>query len=928
MPKHQDTGTDLLYHYADRWRQCLIEQSSILWDGESIWNTENLESFRTCFIDNPDVSSDSFMIKFRKQLSTESVRVTKLACELLFVYYIFPSNISGKSKVQAISDVASWKNLSLNINHPAMQALLKSRGIGGAGTAYNTCRPFELAYLAECVLDLLHRPKGEREQLLNHRDEFQQILDHRQGRSNFQTRHMLLHLLFPNNYERICSTGAKLNIYKAFSEHLKIELPSDIDMGLSVIREKLEIYYPDESIDFYRNPVKDVWNKDEIKITDTKLDQVKAWIRNIKTSVSPDGLFYYKAMVLRALLGVLEREPEHDSLFTYEELYQEFTNLVQDLGGVVKEVQFAQPYARLKNDSTPLAVWIPAIGVEANFPDQKTEVPSYVKENLPCIQIEDSVWPVFQSKKSRDSILQEIDAKWPFGKQQGTAPLPSTTSSTACPNTILYGPPGTGKTYSVVDLTLEIIDPVQHADVIRNPEKRDEAVKRFKELQERRQVAFCTFHQSFGYEEFVEGLRSDGDKGFVPKDGIFKIMCEAARASQTERISGYNFDAEAINFFKMSLGNTQDASEDNIYEYCLQNGVVALGWGQELDYSDCPDRVSVQKKYKAAYGDQFPFNVDAIDRFKNWIKRGDIILVSHGNYNVKAIARVTGDYFYKENSGISFNHFRKVEWLYVSKDAMIPVHQIMLNKVLSQQTIYMFLKNDMNLENLRNYVSEKPSKEQNFVLIIDEINRGNISKIFGELITLIEPDKRLGALNETTVLLPYTGQPFGVPQNLFIIGTMNTADRSIALLDTALRRRFHFQELMPDYDTLPTDVEGIDVRKLLKVMNDRIEYLYDRDHTIGHAYFIGQYSVEGLIDVMKNKVIPLLQEYFYEDWEKVELVLGGAGSNDESYFLSKSKLSAAGLFFRQSDYDQPDKIRYQLVEHPTAVALRRIYESV
>ena len=192
-----------------------------------------------------------------------------------------------------------------------------------------------------------------------------------------------------------------------------------------------------------------------------------------------------------------------------------------------------------------------------------------------------------------------------------------------------------------------------------------------------------------------------------------------------------------------------------------------------------------------------------------------------------------------------------------------------------------------------------------YAIFIDEINRGNISKIFGELITLIEPSKRLWADDEIMVELPYSKEKFGVPSNLYIIGTMNTADRSIALMDTALRRRFEFVEMMPEYDTLnETIIEGINVGEMLKTINERIEYLYDRDHTIGHAYFINVSDLKTLANVFKNKILPLLQEYFYDDWEKIRLVLG------DSQFI-KEKKPAKVLFKSGTDYIN-DKILYEI----------------
>ena len=177
---------------------------------------------------------------------------------------------------------------------------------------------------------------------------------------------------------------------------------------------------------------------------------------------------------------------------------------------------------------------------------------------------------------------------------------------------------------------------------------------------------------------------------------------------------------------------------------------------------------------------------------------------------------------------------------------------------------------------------EHPGKRH--VLIIDEINRGNIAKIFGELITLIEPSKRSGGEDEAVVTLPYSQEPFGVPGNLYLVGTMNTADRGIALLDTALRRRFDFIEKMPDVGLVEKDIEGVNGQSMLEAMNKRITVYLDREHQIGHTYLIGVTTVGGLAEVFQRRILPLLQEYFYDDWAKIRSVLS------ENPFIDKREI--------------------------------------
>ena len=408
-------------------------------------------------------------------------------------------------------------------------------------------------------------------------------------------------------------------------------------------------------------------------------------------------------------------------------------------------------------------------------------------------------------------------------------------------NQILYGPPGTGKTYSVVRKALEIIE--GNASYDRS---------KFKEYVEKGQIKFITFHQSYGYEEFVEGIKAETKNDNVSyriEDGAFKRICKRANGD---------------NWKKILLKDTKEELTEDGFKKLYKNYVDKLPIFSNNMYG----------KILETPTDKQPFYLYKNNLFS--------ILVKPQNSNdPKTIScdKLIKDIFHNDNYG------------------MLSYEPVIIQDILGQE-----------------YESYKANHiNQNYILIIDEINRGNISKIFGELITLIEPSKRLGADDEIMVELPYSKEKFGVPSNLYIIGTMNTADRSIALMDTALRRRFEFVEMMPEYDNLnKINIEGINIGEMLKTINDRIEYLYDRDHTIGHAYFIGVTDIKTLANVFKNKILPLLQEYFYDDWEKIRLVLGDS-QKDENLQLVKIKRNMAveRLFRGKIDYID-DKILYEI----------------
>jgi len=417
-------------------------------------------------------------------------------------------------------------------------------------------------------------------------------------------------------------------------------------------------------------------------------------------------------------------------------------------------------------------------------------------------------------------------------------------------NQILYGPPGTGKTYNTINRALEIIDGEVSED-------RSEAKARFEELSSAGQIEFVTFHQSYGYEEFVEGIKAipvgqngneDGTEMiYAVSNGIFKNIAKVAQSSAISREKRYRLNAKALNIQAELI-----EEDDNTYRV-LSGSKMRKGEApsfKNYNYSSLKNKVLKEGK----------------------LREESEFYILESDYTFQSLSAASSVILGRQSNGFT-------DWVEV-------------------------VENENKVQN-----------KQNYILIIDEINRGNISKIFGELITLIEPSKRLGAEEEIRLRLPYSNELFGVPSNLYIIGTMNTADRSIALMDTALRRRFEFVEMMPNAELLDFEVEGVNLQELLEKINARVEYLYDRDHTIGHAYFMelnADSSLDALNAVMKNKIIPLLQEYFYDDWEKIRLIL-----NDG--FIRKTTQNAAAIFASGMDdeYIEEDKFLYSVAEEFT-----------
>lgn len=855
--------TVLLENAKQFQQRCLVQGESLLTD-LPVWTLANCEAFVHYFIDNPDEGDDDFLQKLEGQLSTATAEVKILAAEMLWLMFLCPSNTGPLSKRQSLERVISWSGLQID---PAIKTHYLSddalSGVGSAGTAYNTGRWRELNYCIRMAAALLKLSPEQRLELFNDHLLFAKWLEAIPENESRQLRHMLLFLFFPDFNERIFGNTDRQAILLSLGGLSKKQYNqltcAQADTELLKLRKKFEAELGTTELDYYVEPLKSKWSN-------------------------------------------------------------------------------SKPVAQVA---------------------------------INTINEASSTYKVQQNHTNNVSL-----------------------------NRILYGPPGTGKTYNTIFEALAIVDPNFLAN---NRHDYGKIKQRFDELIDKNKIGFVTFHQSFSYEDFVEGLKASttetGQVTYDIEDGIFKRMCAVgeARAEVQQTSTNTHVDISDRKVWKMSLGDTQ-GDDAFVYQQCVKNDYVLLGYGYDIDFSAANDRQGVTDAYKrkgvVIDNPSNDYGVTSVHYFKNVMSVGDLIVVSDGNRKFRAIAEVVGDYQFDVNlvDDVSYSQVRRVKWhrLYAPS---LPITEL-FTKNLSQMTLYRLREPVLNTKKLQDLLTSSLSKpnaleklsvgssvgsyiveslsgelitlrkpngsmlpiprvivdelvqlakankvtiqdikdgnvfqkvtdlsldkyiinghknvlgplidavmkqgihynadssNQNLVLIIDEINRGNISAIFGELITLIETSKRAGCPESIPVHLAYSKEPFTVPSNLYIIGTMNTADKSLAQVDIALRRRFEFVEMMPKPALLSgVDCEGIDIKRLLETINQRIELLYDREHTIGHSFFMPlktDPTIVRLRRIFELEILPLLEEYFFEDWERVRQVLGDHLKTDKHEHL-------------------------------------------
>jgi len=874
---HHNRDITALLEAAQHWRDtCLLNDGS-LFGHESLWTPEPLTELDRAFVQNPLEGNESYLEKLKQQLTDVSPQAARLMAELHWVLLLFPHNINPSTKRELIQALWALGKSPLDGAHPMLSDAVLA-GAAHAGTAYNTHRWRELTFLIHIVAALKELPREQRQQKLAEPWVFSEWLASVPREGYRQFRHMLRWLLFPDTFERICTSLDKREILEHFDgitlKELKKLSDVEIDRKMLELRQRLE-RESGEPVDFYDSPWLEQWRP-------TPGTWLMAW--NPKhwpwKSYQDDRLKIASGENVTLPWRTASTQPREGDTFYLVRVGQEPRGLIAR-GNIA-----SAPYEDDHYDAERAANGETARFVDITLTDLRDpDVDAYISmADLQAGTTDGQNW----SPQGSGIEIKSLSAKLIGKLWEKLPPVKVSTAKAESPkqqaiqiarpvNTIFYGPPGTGKTYHLrTHLMPKYESEAKQAptgewleEQLANTAWWEAIALALADLGGNATVNDLLIHPYFKAKARVQGRANNPHLrqtcwGALQQHTV--LDSETVKTAAEKRISPLIFDKLHGGRWILT-GDWEEAGEG------LREQLAQLRQGPASDDARIRRHLTVTFHQSYSYEDF-----------------------------VEGIRPQT-----TEDGGIS----------YEVRDGLF--------KAFCQRA------------------SQDP--HQRYALFIDEINRGNISRIFGELITLIEADKRAwwdeeGQLVEgIELVLPYSGERFGVPKNLDIYATMNTADRSISLMDAALRRRFHFQELMPEPKRIPgsqgdgyiPDGEGglLNLRALLEAINLRLRYLLHRDQTFGHAYFTEVKDLEALRRVMVYDIIPMLAEYFYDDWRQIRRVLADEGADGEQQLITAETLDPSRLFPGSDDLlpERPD-YRVKAPAEISADAIRKIYESL
>ncbi|MCP4686715.1 MAG: EVE domain-containing protein [Desulfobacterales bacterium] len=858
---------------AEHWRDnCLLSDGSIF-TGKSLWTVERIEQIDEYVPHHPEEEEGSFLDKLASQLADTAPEVKQLAAELIWVMLLCPSNIGGAKKKEAIKEIWTLSEEPLPGDSPWLQDACIS-GIGSAGPGYNTNRWREFVFIIRIMVAFKQLTPRERTALLEDRWALTKWLEPIPECDVRQFRHMLLYLLFPDHFERIFSGADRRKIVTTFGKERPARVNAmshlEIDKELAAIRLEQEKTYGLLDLDFYEPPLRDLWGE----------AKNAAWLFLWNPEYWEwESLAADRAATREGKTVTHRWSCSNRSAAVGDKAYLKRVGAspkgIVAVGNIVTAPYEARHYDEdeAANGKTRWVVDIAFSRVQ----DPLKKDPFLTSGDLGDITVDQQSWsPQSSGIKIKPKSAGILKKEWKriVESVADPSPAPIAPGIEEATNLILYGPPGTGKTYQLNKLIERYTSKNRRIDRKAWLAQQLLDVRWF-------DAVFVALHDLGGKgkvsdivnHEFVDvKARAMGRKKHVSATVWATLQTHAAEESRTV---GYKNRTAPLVF---------DKSADSAWS-------LVGDWEEE-----CAEQVALAKN----------------------LRQGPVEASAHRRYE-----------FVTFHQAYSYEDF--VEGIRPARDDDVEGPAFRIVPGVFQRIA----------------LKAKADPGQRYAIFIDEINRGNIAKIFGELITLIEPDKRAvyteagELISGMELTLPYSGDRFGAPKNLDLLGAMNTADRSIALLDTALRRRFTFRELTPDAgvisgsrgDGYVEDGEGgvINLRALLEAMNRRIRFILNRDMMLGHAYFINIRDFSGLKDVLLNQVIPLLQEYFYEDWRRIQLVFRDVGPGDarrEPQIIRHETVKEREILGYDHD-DYEDMIEYRVAdrEEITPDAIRKVYEE-
>lgn len=947
---------------ASAWaQQCLVQDGGIL-GGGAVWTAQNFADLDRYFVNQPDAGSGDFYQKLEGQMANAPSGAPKLMAELLWVLFLFPSNMGPRSKRSGVEQAWNMSGERLDPDHPMLSNGVLA-GIGSAGTAFNTMRWREVNYAISLFTAIKQMPTEDRATLVGDYDRLTDWLETMPRDGDRQFRHMLRYLLCPDRVERMSSNGDRRRVLAAFRVATARDMTPwtdrQFDDAMLALRRRLEAELKTQEIDFYLPPLVDQWRGSELSKGEptafTTFDLGYAELRERFLEQFPR----FNSFRVEAIYVENERRYKDELVQLFEQDVSPLLAKADWPGAGDSAIDLlTRPLKHASNKPQNIVGWRYVDVLRKLGPEQRATFGQLLNELIdPAAPIEDRV-DRFVSELGRlvgdgqrvlpaaqrsivgfyltladpqqflflktaelQRALRKLDHEfswssgWLTGKDvsrvkslatrvferleaeqwkpkdfldvQGflwvataygsakvedggdenedaeSTPEGRLAANRVPRNQILFGPPGTGKTFHLQQLLKSRY--TEAAATV------DPAAWRSEQIATH--IVTLTWWEALG-----AALYELGGSATVPQ--LSKHPYIVAVASSKGR-------TKAVNQTLWGVLQQHALVESNTVNITLKLAPFVFDKSEESVW-----------RLAGPWKDYLSDVIELVDE----IKQGPM----PAGEPVRRYAFVTF------HQSFSYEDFM---------EGLTPIADEETGSIRYEIKKGVFLR-----------LCERARLDPDhfYAMVIDEINRGNVSKLFGELITLIEVDKRAGAEHAVSLTLPYSGETFSVPSNVDLIATMNTADRSLMGLDIALRRRFEFLEMPAKPELLAgVDVEGIDIEAMLTVMNQRIEVLLDRDHHLGHAYFmplIADPSLKRLGAIFRNQILPLLQEYFFEDWERIRWVLNDQHKKGAGHcFVVPPQHSVPGLFGGTSEVPVDARL-WEL--DPTALGRRESYLGI